>query len=186
MVRDLKFNKNFTPKISRYIKKFSPKTMEFLLWQIGFEHLLEFFQIAKEDKVKLLLEMMEPEIMRDIEEKVSPDPPHLLSYDELIHKLEEMYSPYTGFEAAEYRFVNRYQIIGETISEYVHALKTIIINCYPDVRTKAHLLAQFIIGIRSEAGKSILKKDKNLTLEKAIAMAKQLEKVEVKFYFNGI
>lgn len=182
---EMEENRQMLPDLSQYIRHYSPESMDFLLWQNGFEYLLEFFNVPEEETVNYLLRMMKPEIIKDIEKKVAPDDPTKLPYDKLISKLQEMYASYNGFDAAKYRFVNRYQMIGETVSQYVTALQTLLNNCSPDFRESDILQHQFNNGLRSIAAKSILEKENDISFEKSVNIAKQLELCEIKLQYHG-
>ncbi|KAI4476803.1 hypothetical protein M0804_013247 [Polistes exclamans] len=159
-----------------YIKCFNPKTMDFLKWLNNFEYLVTFLHIPNNRKVEFLLQLMEPRIFTQIQQKVEPANPLFLPYVVLISHLEQLYGPYQGEWAANYRFLARNQFIGESAIQFVIALKRIANDISFSLRNDTNLMVRFINGLKDEDIKNILRYSTKLTLDRAVVIAAQLEK----------
>ncbi|XP_043485366.1 uncharacterized protein LOC122513159 [Polistes fuscatus] len=156
------------------ITKFNKDTMNFLNWLNSFEYLLDILKIEDDDKGKFLLSMVEPSILQEIEEKLSPTNPSDLPYDELVSELEAMFGSASGFLAANYRFYTREQFPGEPINHYVLALRKLFSKCDFTVRKWTTLKKRFISGLADAETKALLKQQsEEITLAVAVAIAMQ-------------
>ncbi|KAI4476802.1 hypothetical protein M0804_013246 [Polistes exclamans] len=157
------------------LKKFNPKYMDFLHWLNNFEYIADIVHIPNNEMVEFLLSVIEPSCLLEIQKKVAPEDPHDLCYSELIFHFEELYGFVQGEWAANYRFVFRDQIIDESVLHYIYTLTKLLQRASCFLINRLSLLERFINGLKDENTKRILRDWSNLTLDKAVAIAAQLE-----------
>lgn len=157
------------------LKKFNPDSMDFLDWLNHFEYVADIVHIPNDEMGEFLLNVIEPSVLSIIWQKVAPNNPHNLSYESLISHLEELYGFYQGEWAANCRFVYRDQIMDESILHYVHSLKRILSKASPFLIKEASLMIRFINGLKDGRTRRLLRSWNDLTLDKAIIIAAQME-----------
>ncbi|XP_043485371.1 uncharacterized protein LOC122513165 [Polistes fuscatus] len=162
-------------KGSRLLKIFDPETMNFFHWINHFEYIVDFVHIKKNVKVELLLYLMNLQAHSDILQKVAPNDPYSLPYEVLISHFEELYGLYQGEWAANYRFLLRGQFDGESVLHYIDALTKIACKISVCLRNNKYLIIRFVNGLKDDYTKRVLHCSNNLTLDKAIAIAAQIE-----------
>ncbi|KAI4478122.1 hypothetical protein M0802_014576 [Mischocyttarus mexicanus] len=158
-----------------FIEKFKPQSKNFLIWQNNFEYLMDLYEFGYAEKLECLLKLMEPSILKSIEEKLAPKNPFLITYDMIIDTIYQLYCACSRKEAAYSRFLFRDQIIGETITQYVLALRKLSSLADHRANTPDVLRDRFIEGLNDEEIQYKLRNEKDLTFTKAISIAQQMD-----------
>lgn len=168
-------NSNSEQQEGWFLGNFNPRSMIFLRWINSFEYKLEMANIKKGEKVKYLLNMLNPCVIKKIEEIVFPSDPYDLSYNDLIILLENTCSHFQGREAANLRFTYRNQLPDESVDHYVHALRKLLSKCTPSIKNMANLRHKFIRGLADQEIKTLLIKHDNISFPMVVFIAKQRE-----------
>ncbi|XP_043485367.1 uncharacterized protein LOC122513160 [Polistes fuscatus] len=156
--------------------RFNPYSMVFLRWLNSLEYILEISNTTNDnDKVKVLLNMLEPCVLKKIQKKLFPSNPFDVPYDEILTLLENTYSPFCKGNSVKYRYKYRHQLPEESIEHYFLALRKLLSKCSSDFQNTANLKKQFIKGILHKKTKILLQSDENMSQYLTIYMAKQME-----------
>ena len=148
-------------------------------WESFSERLTQFFaanDINDEKKVPALLSLVGGKTYKLLKNLVAPQKPHEKTYDELIEELKKHFSPKPLQIAERYRFHKRVQHDGESIANFVAALKNLSIHCgYEGDALTENLRDRFIVGLsKNNIQKKLLSKD-NLTFDRAVEIATGFE-----------
>ncbi|KAI4475599.1 hypothetical protein M0804_014204 [Polistes exclamans] len=162
-----------------YLDSFNPRKMNFLIWENTFEYVIDFLEIPDDRKIEFLFFMLDSTTISILEKIYFYTDIYDNTYEVLISNLEDTFGQYNGTQAAEYRFWSRVQMIGESVPQYVLALRKIISKCSSKCNTINNLKTQFILGLRNNKARSILKTKKNIKLTDAVAIARKLELEEI-------
>lgn len=140
-------------------------------------------------KVMVLINCLGPKHYQLLSNLTSPDLPATKTYTELMQLLKEHLSPRTNVLTEQHKFLSRAQRNGESISNYINALKELSksadfktscadANCKKSV-INLLLRAQFIRGLQdSEIREKILQQG-DLTFEKAVDIALTIEAAKI-------
>lgn len=160
---------------TRLLDKFNPKRIDFLKWLSCFEYIIECLEITEDLEAEFLLHMVEPLVYDNLALLLSPSDVHRFSYKQIILVMEQIYSPFQGESAAEYRFKTRVQMIGESVPHYAIALTLLINNCRREFFTTANLLNQFIHGLINPVARHQLLRQPNLIFRSAVMIAQEMD-----------
>lgn len=103
-----------------------------------------------------------------------------VSYDTIKTILESHFNPQPLEIAEIYKFHHRVQMEGESIRDYVAALRKMAVNCNFGDYLKSALRNQFVCGVRNRVIKEKLLGTKDLKFDDAIATALSLEVMQKK------
>lgn len=133
----------------------------------------------KEDlKLPTLISLVGEEVFELMVNLTNPKKPTELSYDQLVTLVQEHLQPKPSIMAERYRFRQRRQAIGESIVQYLAALKKLAKDCeFKDILTE-NLRDQFVCGISSDLIRQRLFSEPDLTYAKALSLATSLEAAE--------
>lgn len=155
--------------------KFNPETMVFLRWLNSFEYIFEMSNAGDDEKVKCLLNMIDPLVFEKIKQKLSTSQFFDLSYDEIITVLEDTFSEFKGKMALKCRYLFRHQFPYESIEHYALGLRKLYVKCTPYFKNLAPIRDRFIEGLLDERTKILLKNSENMSLNTTIFIAKKCE-----------
>ena len=156
-----------------------PFVQEKMQWTSYAERMEEYLLANGVDdarkKVAVLLSTVgEPtyELLRDL---CSPEKPNTKSFDDLVTLLTGHLQPKPTVIAERYKFHQRNQLSGETVTAYIAELRKLAKTCdYAEFLEQA-LRDKFVCGLASEDIKKELLKEKELTFTKACATAISME-----------
>ena len=148
-------------------------------WESYSERLTQFFaanDVADEKKVPALLSLLGNKTYKLLKNLVAPAKPHDKAYKDLVEQLGKHFSPKPLQIAERYRFHKRTQHDGESIANFVAALKELSIHCgYQGDTLSENLRDRFIVGLsNSNIQKKLLSKEK-LDFDKAVKIATGFE-----------
>ena len=105
----------------------------------------------------------------------APDQPNTKSFEQLTEKLKEHYQPKPTFITEWYRFHQRNQRQGETVLEYLAALRSLSKDSQFENFLEQALRDRLVCGLFFDATKRRLLIKKDLMLEKACELAVAME-----------
>ena len=148
-------------------------------WSLYIERLGQFY-IANEittnaKKVAVLLTVIGTKAYELLHSLLAPELPSTKSYDELVKVLEDHLKPKPLVIAERFKFHHRNQKDGETVAQYVAALRKLTEHCdFKDYLDEA-LRDRLVCGLRSEVIQRKLLSEKTLGFQRAYELAHSLE-----------
>ncbi|CAG9817611.1 unnamed protein product [Phaedon cochleariae] len=149
--------------------------MEFRRWLQRLEGAFTVFKVTEDLRVPYLLHYIGSKSFEIICDKVSPEDPYQKSFNELIEKMEQFYSPKPLEIAENFRFYQRKQQNGESLQEYAAALQKMSIHCNFGNYLKTALRNQFVFGLSSRRIQARLLESIDLNFDKAVKIATSME-----------
>uniref|UniRef100_A0A3Q1F3H9 Retrotransposon gag domain-containing protein n=1 Tax=Acanthochromis polyacanthus TaxID=80966 RepID=A0A3Q1F3H9_9TELE len=131
--------------------------------------------IEDEKKVCVFLSVIGADTYKLLKNLVSPKVPSALPYEELTKVLSTHYRPAPVVIAERFRFQKRNQKEGETVSDYVVALRQLSTTCDFGQYLDDALRDRFVSGMRSDAVQRRLLSEKELTFSRACEIAVSME-----------
>ena len=112
---------------------------------------------------------------------VAPEEPDAKTFDQLVEILTTHFQPKTSVISERYSFHCRSQDVNESISDFVAALKKLIVHCKYEAQFQSMILRdRFVCGLAHESTrKRLLTEDDDLTFEKAVQIANGVEKATI-------
>ena len=155
------------------VGSFDPTTNQ---WVSYIEQMVEFFlanDIRK--KVAVLISTVGSQTYELLKDLCSPDKPNAKSFEALVTCLQNHLQPQPTIIAERYKFHQRNQNQGETVAEYLAALRRAAAECQLVVFLEEALQDQFVCGLASEPLPRRLLLEKELPLKKATEIAVAME-----------
>ena len=106
---------------------------------------------------------------------VSPELPKDKTYDELVDLLKKHFDPEPIVIAERFHFYQRNQKPGESIADYLAALRRLASRCKFGAFLTEALRDKLICGMHSENIVKVLLTKANLTLDKAMEISQAME-----------
>ncbi|XP_060862845.1 uncharacterized protein K02A2.6-like [Metopolophium dirhodum] len=138
---------------------------------------LTVLKVKEADKKSYLIAYIGSEAYSQLKDACLPEEPQLKSYDELVSKLEEIYSPRRLVVSERFIFNQRTQNQGESTREYITALKKLSSFCVFGSFLNDALRDRLIVGISDESCQRKLLGIESLTFEEACKIALDSELV---------
>ena len=157
------------------IEAFDTSANDWETYAARLEQFLDANSIKEEKKVATLLTLIGGPTYQLLRNLVAPDDPKGKSFDALTKALKTHFSPAPLAIAERYRFHKRDQAPGETVIAYVAELRRMARFCEFGGNLDTTLRDRLVCGLQSEATIKKLLQEKNLDLEKAVAIALSLE-----------
>ncbi|XP_037515313.1 uncharacterized protein K02A2.6-like [Rhipicephalus sanguineus] len=110
---------------------------------------------------------------------LAPDKPKEKTFKELISTLNSHFSPAPSEIAESFRFHSRVQLENENVAEFVAELRQIAEHCNFGTALNRMLRDRLVCGIRDRGVQQRLLVEKNLTLDKAVEVARTAEAAEL-------
>ena len=127
-----------------------------------------------EDKVEYFLTLIGPDAYKKLKTLVMPAKIETKTYEQLKTALTSHYKPKTKVIAERFKFYSRKQKTGETINDFVLALKLLADSCdFKDVEEA--LRDKFVMGLADPKIQNKLLDEDNLTMEEAVAKSCNFE-----------
>ncbi|XP_063361289.1 uncharacterized protein LOC134662039 [Cydia amplana] len=130
--------------------------------------------ISEDKKVPLLITKLTSNVYDTLSGLCAPDIPIKSTYEDLCKKLQEFYHPKINLAVHRARFMDRKQEEGETIKEYLLAVRKLAKDCdFKDV--DEHLKERLLNGVHNETIRYEVLKMADATLAKLTAVAETAE-----------
>ncbi|XP_014614365.1 PREDICTED: uncharacterized protein LOC106792451 [Polistes canadensis] len=177
----------YTAEALKHMDRFNPTVDKFPIWLNKFETGVFLLGVKDEEKVPFLIDIIQIIPYKILKIRCGSDNPLDFPYSVLTYKLTEDYSGRESCSLAMYRFFNRDQMPEETVSQYVLALKILVITCCFHNQEKAQMFKKFSTGLKSQKARNTIKKLQiDETSEKvyeelfecALAIALECERIE--------
>ncbi|XP_061164466.1 uncharacterized protein K02A2.6-like [Saccostrea echinata] len=147
-------------------------------WTTYEERLDNFFTANAVDdnkKVPALLSLVGPKTYALLRDLTAPELPKARTYKQLTKALKDHYSPKPLVIVERFRFHKRDQQEGESVREYIAALRKLSEFCeFKDVLNDT-LRDRFVCGLKNEHIQKKLLSEKNLTYQTALEIAIAME-----------
>ncbi|KAI4480956.1 hypothetical protein M0802_014104 [Mischocyttarus mexicanus] len=167
---------SFVDEGKKFLKKYNPHSMNFLLWLNNFEYIIDLVDVPDDEKVNFFFHMINVSAIEMIQsEGLNKNSLQKLPYNLFISIMVEMYSDFQEEQALTYRFYARNQIEGESVRRYANALTKLASKCKFSDDRDANLLYRFIFGLKSFAATNMLAKIQNLTFKQAVDIAEIID-----------
>ena len=147
-------------------------------WPTYFERIQLYFKannVKEAAQVATLLTLIGGPTYTLLRSLVAPDNPADKNLAEINAVLEAHLSPKPLLIVERFRFHRRQQNDGETIAQFIAALRTLAIHCDFGATLNDTLRDRFVCGLRSQAIQRKLLSESNLTLQKAVEIALSTE-----------
>ena len=131
--------------------------------------------IADDRKVALFLTVMGPKSYNVLSNLLAPEKPKSKTFEELSTKLKEHYQPKRVVIAERFHFHQRVQKQGENMTEFLAQLRQLATHCKFGNYLNEALRDRFVCGLRDEAIQRKLLSETDLTLSRALELARGLE-----------
>lgn len=155
---------------------YNKEEMQWSTWHDRLEGMFAILDIKTEEKKRMnILHYIGLQNYENLVIKLSPVKPKDRTYTELVQLLESEFSPAPNEIVENYRFHLRKQRDGESINDFVAALRKLAIKCKFDTYLNTALRNQLVFGLRSQKVQARLLEEKDLTYELAIQKAKAME-----------
>ena len=165
-------DKALRPERFETLPNSSSSAKEFTHWHKTFQHYCEVLPQENLDKYKLLTVFLSPSVYDYVSE--------CESYDAAIEALKEVYVKPTNEVFTRHLLATRKQKAGETLDEFLQALKTLSKDCnFKAVTAEKNrqdaIRDAFITGIQSNTIRQRLLENKTLELDSMFDQARSLE-----------
>ena len=128
--------------------------------------------IKDERKSAIFLASCGPKLFANCVNILSPVEVEKATYKQICDALKTHYTPKSLIIYERFVYNGRFQKPGESIAEYVTALKELIRKCqYPNAVVKDLLRDRFVIGISNQLTQQALLAEDGLTFERCVAIA---------------
>lgn len=131
-------------------------------------------------KTHFLLHYVGSQVYDFVCDSVAPDAVKDKSYEEIVKILKDYYNPKPLEVAEYYKFHHRHQQEGETVKEYVAALRKMAVNCNFGEYLLTALRNQLVCGVRAKKIRDRLLETKDLNFTNAVEIAVSLESTQEK------
>ncbi|KAI4476817.1 hypothetical protein M0804_013261 [Polistes exclamans] len=149
--------------------------MNVLQWLNCFEYVAVREKVKDDEMVETLIQCLEPSVLMKMRESVESTNLSDLPYNNLVSLLEDLYSSRRGSDAADYRYLSRFQFPQENVPQFVLALRKLSSKCSPAFRSYEHLKVNFIYGLKDEKTRKILAKNESISFGLAVYFAHHME-----------
>ena len=151
-------------------------------WTQYVERLEQFFEandLTGEDKAAkrraTFLSVIGPEPYKLLRSLLSPEKPSAKSFEELVAKLTEHYSPPPPEVIQRFRFNSRSRQPGESVSTYMADLRRLAEQCNYGTTLEKMLRDRIVYGINDERIREKLLEEKDLSYKRALEIAQGVE-----------
>ena len=136
--------------------------------------------VANDKKVAMLGTLLGAKNYSLLRSLVAPDNPKDKTYDELVEKLRSHFEPKPLVIAERFNFYRRVQATGETVADFVAALRQLSAKCEFGTFLDQAIRDKFVCGLRSEAIQRKLLTEDGLTTARAVEIAQGMESATTK------
>lgn len=162
-------------QVSFNFEAFDKSKTTWARWVQRFELALEIFNCDTGKKKKYLLHFMGAETYDLLSDRIYPKTVSQLIYDEISRELASYFDPEPNEILENYRFHVYKQKEEQSCDDFLKELRRLSAHCNFGNYLDTAIRNQFVFGLKSQALRSRLLEKKDLTLEKAIEVAKAME-----------
>ena len=138
----------------------------------------EISQVVIERKRSIFLTKVGPEVYATLSNLLPPAKPKDTRFTDIVRVLEKHYDPKPLEIAQSFHFGTRNQKAGESIGDYILALKKLAVHCnYGEFLSRA-LRDRFVCGLSNPKIQNKLLNTEDLTFDKACGITKAMEMSE--------
>ena len=160
------------------IEQFNPKQDDWLEYVERLEQYFLANDISEKKQTAVFLTIIGPETYSLLRNLITPEKPATKPIKELIKLLNEHLNPTPIVIVKRYKFYQRKQSEGESLGEYIAALRKLTEHCEFGSFLNEALRDKFVCGIQSQNIRKRLIAEKDLKLQKAIQLATGLEEAD--------
>ncbi|XP_063955562.1 uncharacterized protein K02A2.6-like [Lytechinus pictus] len=136
-------------------------------------------EFVKERKKAILLTEIGTEIYVTLANLLAPSKPKDATFDDIIDKLKNHFDPKPLEIAESYKFGTRNQKQGETVGEFIIALKNLSLHCNYGSFLNRALRDRFVCGLADERIQNKLLNTQDLDFDKACQIALLMEMASI-------
>lgn len=151
------------------------KPQEFEAYIERLECLYETKGVEAEKKGVTLLSVVGAETYQIVRNLCAPEKPSTQDYTALVSKLKEYFKPRVNVVAERFRFHKRLQNPGESVGQYMNALRHLASSCNFGTFLDEALRDQFVCGLHSSEIQTRCLTETELTIGRAYTIAVNLE-----------
>ncbi|XP_053618601.1 uncharacterized protein K02A2.6-like [Plodia interpunctella] len=171
------------------IGKIEPFNLNAKQWPAYVRRVNQFMllnEIKTELKVSTLITVVGEETYNLMCDLCAPKHPEEKTYEELVELVRAHLEPQRSEIAERHIFRQRRQKAGESLTEYLQALKHLAVTCNFGTRLEEDLRDQFVSGLASELMRSRIFTEKAIDYRKAVELALALEAAERHAEASGV
>ena len=127
--------------------------------------------IKDEKKVAAFFTLAGPKVFGLARDLLSPAKPEESTFDVILKTLKQYYKPKPVLIYERYKFYSRSQKSGESVNDFVVALKALAHTCDFGTTLSEMLRDRFVMGLFSDKIQQVLLAESDLTFDKAVSMA---------------
>ena len=127
--------------------------------------------IKDEKKVAAFFTLAGPKVFGLARDLLSPQKPEESTYKKVIETLQKHYKPKPVLIYERFKFYSRSQKSGESVNDFVAALKALAHTCEFGATLSEMLRDRFVMGLANNQVQQVLLSESDLTFEKAVSMA---------------
>jgi len=157
------------------IEAFDPANTTWRRWLQRLQGAFLIFGIKEQARVPYLLHYVGPTAFDMLSDRLDPVDPFTGQYDDLVQILQEYYAPAPLEIAENFTFHQRKQQEGESVQQYVAALRKLSIHCKFGDYLNTALRNQLVFGLRNKKAQSRLLEKTDLDFEEAVRVAVTME-----------
>lgn len=167
----------FTMSVGK-LETFDEETMDFSTYSELLHHFMLANGVVATRKVSVLISVIGRKTYQILKDLLDPVEISTKSYDELIQVLSTHFSPKKIVISERYKFYKRNQEQGETVSQYVVAIKHLAATCDFKTFLNDALRDRFVSGIISTRIQKKLLEQEEMSFEDAVRIAQNVEVAE--------
>ena len=176
-IKQENFDIDFSSEVTMSEKCISQFNSDEESWESYIERLEQYFVLhgtANDKKVSVLLTFMGPKTYQLLKDLLSPQKPSEKNYQQIVEVLPKHLTPKRITIAERFKFSKRDQLDGESINNYVAALRKLSATCNYGEFLDDALTERFVCGLRSRVIQNRLLTEADLSFSTAIQLANNL------------
>lgn len=131
--------------------------------------------VGDNKKVAAFFSIAGPKIFGLARDLLSPRKPEDCTFDVILETLTKHFKPKAVLIYERYKFYSRAQKTGESVNDFVAAIKALAHTCEFGATLTEMLRDRFVMGLSNEKVQQVLLAESDLTFEKAVSMASARE-----------
>lgn len=161
------------------LSEFNPSEESVDSYVLRLKHYFKSNDVKEDKRVSIFITVIGPKVLKVLSDIVSPSEIDSKTYDELVEVLKKHYSPKKLIVAERYTFSCRVQKPGESIADFVVAIKHLAASCEFGSFLKDALRDKLVAGLANDnIREKLLCEEKSF--EESFSLALRLEQAEQK------
>ena len=181
-IKQENFDIDFSSEVTMSEKCISQFNSDEESWESYIERLEQYVVLqgtANDKKVSALLTFMGPKTYQRLKDLLSPQKPSEKNYQQIVKVLSKHLTPKRITIAERFKFSKRDQLDGESINNYVAALRKLSATCNYGEFSDDALTERFVCGLRSRVIQNRLLTEADLSFSTAIQLANNLQQASM-------